>query len=831
MRRLLFGLLCVWLFGGITQAQTTLNPVQLRTQAGFDSTFRADDWLPLRVEVRNDGAPITGKLIVRPETNGRALANAYSTPIDLPTGADKTAFLYVKVRDFAQQLTIELVGTGGERYGQETVTLQSLGIRDQLYLVLTDPTATTLALGDVRPTGHSAFQTRWDATQLPDNANALEAIDVIFVTNLGDEALSPAQREALKAWVYNGGHLVAMGGANWQGVNSAVGEILPLQPSSAETLTNLDALATWVNDDNALSSRTVVTTGTLLPDARVLAAQDETPLLVRRSLGDGTVDFFAADPTLEPLVSWESLSALYFQLLASVPLPNSWGRGILETARAAEAIAILPSEELLPPVTTLIAFILVYIAMIGPVNYLILTRLKRQEWAWVTIPIFIVVFSLIAATVGFNLRGSEVLLSRLRVVRVWENTDQALEQTIVGLLSPRRSVYTLAPNDNRFLSILPSIGQTTGSIQSSVELVQTTDFVAQSFGVDGGIYSNFETARTIAKPAISGQMTFLTNDDGSQTIQGSLRNDSDFALQSPVILTRGGALQLPTLAAGELFTLDAGQLTLANLNSAPIPSRMENARGLRTIALAVGRQQNTFSNDLQTSSLILPLGNNLETTFSARTYLRREAFLQSFIRDHYNSIALGDQVYLLGWTNDIPRDLDLAETIWRGVDDTLYIVQLDVTVQAPRNTQIVTIPSDRFVWSMWARLAQEDNSFASRSGLLDVNNAGLNDIILGPDEGFVARFTPLPTAQLSEVQTLEVSFNRASGFSNQMELALWNWGTRTWDVQDLKLQTYTLEQPDAYIGLENAVMVRLVSTYPSGVSRLRDVHITLTGRP
>ncbi len=829
MRSLLL-MVCLLLLASIAQAQTTLNPVQLRTQASFDGAFRADEWLPLRVEVSNDGAPITGKLIVRPDTNGRALANAYSTPIDLPTGAVKTAFLYVKVRDFAQQLTIELVGAGGERYGQENVILQSLGGRDKLYVVLTDSTSTSLALGDVRPAGHSSFQVRWDATQLPDNANALEAVDTIFVTNLGDDALSPTQRKALKAWVYNGGHLIAMGGANWQGVNSAIGELLPLQPDGIETLTNLAALASWVNDTSPMGSRAVVTTGTLLPDARVLITQDDMPLLMRRTLGDGTVDFLAADPTLEPLVSWDNLSAFFFQMLASVPIANSWGRGFLETARAADAIAILPSEQLLPPVTTLIAFILVYIAFIGPINYLILTRIKRQEWAWVTIPIFIVIFSLVAATVGFNLRGSEVILSRLRVVRSWENTNEAIEQAIIGLLSPRRAVYTLAPNDNRFVSILPSIGQTTGSIQSSAELVQTTDFVAQSFSVDGGIYSNFETARTIDKPAISGQITLLTNTDGSQTLQGSLRNDSDLPLQSPVILTRGGALQLPTLAAGEFFTLDAGQLTLASENGAPIPGAMEGARGLQTLNLVVGRQVGV-SDELQSANLSLPLPGNTDDPLSARTFLRREAFLQSFMRDQYNSAALGDKVYLLGWTNDVPRDFDLPDTSWRSVDDTLYIIELDVTVQAPRSTQTITIPADRFVWSMWARISQENNAFVSRAGLLDVNSAGLNDIILGPDEGFAVRFTPLPTAQLSEVESLEVSFSRASGFSNQMELALWNWGSRTWDIQEIKLQTYTVEQPDAYIGTDGAVMVRLISTYPSGISRLRDVQITLTGKP
>ena len=43
MRSLLL-MVCLLLLASIAQAQTTLNPVQLRTQASFDGAFRADEW-------------------------------------------------------------------------------------------------------------------------------------------------------------------------------------------------------------------------------------------------------------------------------------------------------------------------------------------------------------------------------------------------------------------------------------------------------------------------------------------------------------------------------------------------------------------------------------------------------------------------------------------------------------------------------------------------------------------------------------------------------------------------------------------------------------------
>ncbi|MFQ3673555.1 MAG: hypothetical protein SNJ83_08170, partial [Aggregatilineales bacterium] len=90
---------------------------------------------------------------------------------------------------------------------------------------------------------------------------------------------------------------------------------------------------------------------------------------------------------------------------------------------------------------------------------------------------------------------------------------------------------------------------------------------------------------------------------------------------------------------------------------------------------------------------------------------------------------------------------------------------------------------------------------------------------------------PLPTAQLASVDSFTVAFNRASGFANQLEVSLWNWQTNTWDLQDVRVQEYTIDAPAPYLGPENAVRARVVSTFATGVSRVRNLRITMSGRP
>ena len=85
------------------------NPIVMVVEAGYDNFYRPNAWVPIKIDVRNDGAPIDGRLTVRPETSGRAVAAAYSAPIDLPTGSEKTAFLYAEVVEGASSVLVELI--------------------------------------------------------------------------------------------------------------------------------------------------------------------------------------------------------------------------------------------------------------------------------------------------------------------------------------------------------------------------------------------------------------------------------------------------------------------------------------------------------------------------------------------------------------------------------------------------------------------------------------------------------------------------------------------------------------------------------------------------
>ena len=234
----------------------------------------------------------------------------------------------------------------------------------------------------------------------------------MMLVNIDSESLSSGQRRAIEHWVEGGGHLIVGGGPSALITAPGLASLLPMTPAGSQSIDNLAALAQFIGDQSPLSQRAVIAVGAPHADAETLVEQEGLPLLLRREVGAGLVDYLAADPTLEPLASWAGLDGLWLKLLATRSPHPTWRDGFTRPEWGADAVANLPGVDLLPPMQTLCLFLAAYIGLIGPLNYFVLSRLRRNGWGWFTIPIVIICFTGIAWTVGFSLRGAEVIVSR-----------------------------------------------------------------------------------------------------------------------------------------------------------------------------------------------------------------------------------------------------------------------------------------------------------------------------------------------------------------------------------------------------------------------------------
>ncbi len=115
------------------------------------------------------------------------------------------------------------------------------------------------------------------------------------------------------------------------------------------------------------------------------------------------------------------------------------------------AVSQLPSLAL-PPIGGLIVLLGGYILLIGPINYMVLRRLDRREWAWLTMPVLVVLVTVGAYGFGTVLRGNDVIVNEVAIVRGAAGATDGTGQIYLGIFSPSRGQYQVQVPGGALLS-------------------------------------------------------------------------------------------------------------------------------------------------------------------------------------------------------------------------------------------------------------------------------------------------------------------------------------------------------------------------------------------
>lgn len=816
--RRLCSALILALFALVAFAPPAQVPViEITAEAGFGGHFRDGAWLPVFVRISNQGDPAIGRLVVRPETSGVGITNTYSTPVDLPTGAAQNITLYVTANSFATQLRVDVLDEAGVVIASAPAALRVAQPLDRVIVAVSQSAAGIVDLTGARFGTNSAYQSNQTIETLPTRSAGWNAVDVLLFSDTDTSGLSSDQRSAIAGWVAEGGHLIVTGGSAWEATAAGLADLLPLQPDDVTTVSSLAPLAAWLRDDAALEAQTLVATGELRPDAQVLVEAEDLPILARRAYGAGTIDYLTVDPNTAPLRGWTALTELWLALQTTVDVQPGWTAGISDWSLATQAVEILPGYSLLPNILPLCGFLGLYIALIGPINYFVLSRLNRRELAWFTIPLFIIVFSALAYAFGFNLRGTDVVFSRLGMVRVWADVPTAPVEGLVGLLSPRRAQYNLGLEGGLLRPIPRNTqgGLLTGTVQSSINVRQTETFTAESFAVDASFIAGFSASTQIATPAISGSASISQNaETGQAVVRGLVRNDSEVTLTSPVILARGYAYTLDApLPPGDSADFSFSLPDTQTLSPLILPAQ---GSGITRSPFAPSLLASRTVNDLLGTSTPLRSQRLPEETEEQR---RRRLFLASLVNDYVITSNLtatgrGNHVFFAGWTSDSPLPLLLEGAPWASTDTTLYLVDLDVEVIHPTGT--TSVAPEQFTW-----INESDNLLGERTPL---------NLSLQPGEQVAFRFTPLPSAVLAEVDALVINLDRTSIGLLSIPVELFNWETDAWETLDAGQGETVVDDPQRFLGPQNAVRIRLTSEDVGGFLRVEQLLIEQRGR-
>ena len=614
------------------QAQQNLT---LEVEPGFDSFYKYGFWVPIRVTVSNQGPDLQAIVQVQDASRNNSDIN-YTYPIDLPSQSRKQIELNVPFRS-GGRVTVNILDTAGDVILSQPANLQSLNAN--LFLVgviASDPSLLNALAGLEGPQNDRVSVAHLTLNDLPNTPQAWTSLDMLIFNDVDTSRLTTTQRDVLRHWVSLGGHLVIGGGPNAAQTIAGFPDLLPFSTVTAQTLVHpLPSLQAYTQD--LLSADRGPYIAAVPPEGRgqVIVREGNWPIVTTYKYGLGQTHYIAFDLGLAPMDTLAGRPRFFPQLIDEF-VPDS--DQLLErtnTSRMQTSLALIPNQ-VLPRPGTITLYLLLYILAVGPINYFILGRLKRREWAWFSLPIIILLFCGFGYISGFRLRGGQPFLRQITVLYTHANSTVAEAVSFIGVYSPGRTAYDLKIEQPSLVERLSS-----SAFDSSITVVSGDATLVKDLQADIGGMPAIVAYSQLSSPNISANLTY---DKRNNRLHGTVINNTGQPLAQAYLIFEEKRLDIGSLPPGE-----------------------SQINGLVS-------QHNSYGNFYDT--------NSSQEPDEALRLASRDIAMQGllYIDNYQRTKPALTGLILAGWQDGSPVNIDLVDQRSTGQQETLLLVSLPYTV-------------------------------------------------------------------------------------------------------------------------------------------------------
>ena len=522
---------------------------------------------PVVVTLDNPGPEIRGRLIlqwgisaayhggkkVTPDTLEGAQGSKYEIPIVLPEGARRRHLAYVHGRPPSQEDLWVFLMEDGECLARFAIT--PLRIRGRW--------ERQPRIGIVGPGGApglpqaGAQMAPVRPDQLPDRWFGYESLHaLVWLDADAGEMRDGSQVEALRQWVGAGGHLMIARGESVGFKGTFLEKVAPVIVRGVlphEAWEDLGALAGTPGP----SGKGSILQARPRKGATVLVGDDERALIVQADYGLGRVTFAAFDPFTQPFANWDGAPPFWQRVLNIRPPPKRenarqeayWGGDLGSAVGGAPVTALLGVHGDIPLPSLGWAFFLVfvYVILVGPVDFLVLRRLRKMELTWITFPACVLLFSAIALLSGSTIARHPAQLRETIVIDSIPDADLVRGWSLGSIVSPTANSFTVkAARPNAHLAaygLSMGFGQSAeGGLRLGADRVEDWIFPHGSTGV--------ALAQWCAKGAL-----ITVDRAGPDGI--TVHNDTEQTIHAPLFVSDGEVYALNSVPPGESrHTLD-----------------------------------------------------------------------------------------------------------------------------------------------------------------------------------------------------------------------------------------------------------------------------------
>ncbi len=480
----LAGLAWAWsCLASVAVAQSAAAPLAVQSATvGIGNKAKAGFWTPIWLDLKAGPSGARGRLeIVVPD--GDNIPVIYDDPnqpdLAIAAGQDHRILRYAKLGPIAAPIRVQLRSDSFEKGGRVVWSqllagpATRLAATQELIVGIGPDLDLPAALAGIKRTADvSLASVQIDAaSKLPDRWWGYEGVDCVVLATSDKAVLdgfSADQRDALFTWLRLGGRVVLLAGSRgkelfadnspWKSLGPGkFVEVSPLRERSGlESFAGAEL--PW-DEESFQRNRPVVTRlteleGIVLVDE--VGSGNARPLVVRSPHGLGELVFVGLDLDQPALATWSGRPRMLASLLA-----GSQGRTASDDREGRRAVTHLGYDDLIgqlraaldqfPGValvnfTTVSVLTVVYLLLIGPGDYLLLSRLGiPRHITWITFTLVALGFGLAAWYLGREAHGSRVRVNQLEIVDI-DASDRIVRGTVwTHLYTPRAALFDLAP--------------------------------------------------------------------------------------------------------------------------------------------------------------------------------------------------------------------------------------------------------------------------------------------------------------------------------------------------------------------------------------------------
>jgi len=416
------------------------------TALGYNGFFLRGEWTPLLVTVENLGATFLGEIRVAVESPDEPEPHRahYFTAAELPRSSRKRYSFVLPLEDEYQSVSVSIL-QGEDTVVEREIDLAGRGLEERS--VLSASRAVSLDFLNRLTINDRSVKLIYPRIDLlPDRWYAYGGVGAVVLHDAPLTDLSGEQMEALDGWVSSGGSLVIAGGAHLS--SRAVEALSDLLPARVDGLAQIDGFPALIRrfggepeeDGVLIVSRCTPAQGTLV------IGEPQTPLIVQRSRGNGTVTFLSFDFSRPPVYGWSGREAMWrFLLEPSRPAPVETAGSLLYAGGQAAVRSVRQTTEFtFPPFAAGLLLLAAYLgALVVVWRAFRKARYRRRLTGFALLILTAALFTAAAAGLLYTpLLAPQTLGVDVSVVQSAGDTGSSLVDRMLWLFSARETRQT-----------------------------------------------------------------------------------------------------------------------------------------------------------------------------------------------------------------------------------------------------------------------------------------------------------------------------------------------------------------------------------------------------